>query len=162
MDKTLLRHRTRRHSLYREGAAQIALACREDRKKQLTNQWLKFCIWSISQEDGRLDTLESVTREHVIRYGRYLRTEFLNGNYASTAAPLGYLSALNTVMKAIRGDTWQTVSPPSGLRPGGGVLHSQAETGAGSGRSARPRGIGRLSAGAAVLAGRGPPRSPEP
>jgi hypothetical protein len=111
MDKTLQRHRTRRHSLYREGAAQIALACREDRKKQLTNQWLKFCIWSISQDGGQLDTLESVTREHIIRYGRYLKAEFLNGNYASTAAPLSYLSALNTIMKAIRGDAWQSVSP---------------------------------------------------
>jgi integrase len=113
MDKTLLRHRTRRHSLYREGASQITLAYSEDLKKQrhLLGQWLKFCIWSISQDDVRLDTLESVTREHIIRYGRYLKGEFLNGNYASTAAPLGYLSALNTVMKAIRGDAWQTVSP---------------------------------------------------
>jgi hypothetical protein len=113
MDKTLQRHRTRRHSLYREGASQITLACREDQKKQrhLLGQWLKFCIWSISQDGDRLDTPESVTREHIIRYGRYLKAEFLNGNYASTAAPLGYLSALNTVMKAIRGDAWQTVSP---------------------------------------------------
>ncbi|WAK04291.1 hypothetical protein [Methylobacter sp. YRD-M1] len=113
MDKTLQRHRTRRHPLYKEGVSQIAHAYSEDPKKQrhLLGQWLKFCIWSISQDGDRLDTLESVTREHIIRYGRYLKAEFLNGNYASTAAPLGYLSALNTIMKAIRGDTWQSVSP---------------------------------------------------
>jgi hypothetical protein len=121
MDKALQRHRTRRHSLYREGVSQITQAYSDDQKKQqqLISQWLKFCSWSVTRESGQMNTLASVTREHVIRYGQHLKAEFLNGKYASTSAPSGYVSALNTLMRTIRGKDWQTVSPRQdcGLEP---------------------------------------------
>lgn len=113
MDKTLLRHRTRRHPLYRDGAFHIAHAYSDDMKKQkhLLNQWLKFCIWSISRDADPLETLSSVTREHVIRYGGALKIEFLNGRYASSKTVSGYISAMNAIMNKVRVDAWENVSP---------------------------------------------------
>jgi hypothetical protein len=113
MDKTLLRHRTRRHPLYRDGAFHIARVYSDDLKKQqhLLNQWLKFCIWSIGQDADQLETLSSVIREHVIRYGLALKNEFLNGRFASSKTVSGYISAMNTIMNKVRGDAWENVRP---------------------------------------------------
>lgn len=109
----MLRHKTRLHQLYQNGEAEIFRACNEDYKTQmrLINQWLSFCIWSITKDGNSLETINLVTREHIIRYGQYLKSEFDNGKFANTNTALSYLSGMNTVMKRIRGDNWEKISP---------------------------------------------------
>jgi hypothetical protein len=121
MDKALLRHKTRRHPLYKNGETEIIRACNEESKTQqrLINQWLSFCIWSITKDGNKLDNISSVTREHIIRYGQYLKSEFDNGKFASTNTAASYLSGMNTVMKLLHGKNWEKISPikDCGLEP---------------------------------------------
>lgn len=115
-----MRHKTSLHPLYKIGVAEIARACNEEAKKQkrLINQWLSFCVWSITKDGNQLDTISSVTREHIIRYGQYLKSEFDNGRFASTSSATSYLSGINTVMKLIQPD-WEKISAVKecGLEP---------------------------------------------
>lgn len=66
-----------------------------------------------------LEDINSVTREHIIRYGQYLKSKFDNGNFVSTNTAAGYLSGMNTVMKLVHGDNWEKISPikDCGLEP---------------------------------------------
>lgn len=111
MNKTLLRHKTRLHPLFNYGETEIMRACSEDTKtqKRLINQWLNFCTWSITKDGDQIETIKPVTREHIIRYGQYLKSEFDNGRFASTSSATSYLSGMNTVMKLIQSD-WEKVS----------------------------------------------------
>ncbi|MDP2426699.1 MAG: hypothetical protein Q8M28_01015, partial [Methylobacter sp.] len=121
MDKSLLRHRTRRYPLYKSGEIKIAQACPEDPKKQkrLLNQWLNFCVWSVTKGGGDLGRVTSVTRDHIVRYGQHLRAEFDKGRFSSTTAPTSYLSGMNVIMRIFYGDGWEKVSPiqDCGLEP---------------------------------------------
>jgi hypothetical protein len=106
MDKTILRYKTHRHSLYKNGESEIIRACNDNAKtqKRLISQWLSFCIWSITKDGNHLESIRSVTSEHIIRYGQYLKSEFDNGRFASTSSATSYLSGINTVMKLIHSD----------------------------------------------------------
>ncbi len=106
-----MRHKTSLHQLYKNGEAEIFRACNEDSKtqKRLLNQWLSFCMWSITKDGNQLETISSVTRDHIIRYGQYLKSEFDNGRFASTSSATNYLSGMNTVMKLIQPD-WEKIS----------------------------------------------------
>jgi len=116
-----LRHKTSLHQLYKNGESEIIRACNDNAKtqKRLISQWLSFCIWSITKDGNSLETINSVTREHIIRYGQYLKSEFDNGRFASTSSAMSYLSGINTVMKLIHGDNWEKISPikDCGLEP---------------------------------------------
>jgi hypothetical protein len=120
MNKTLLRHKTRLHPLFKYGETEITRACSEDTntQKRLINQWLNFCTWSITKDGDQIETIRSVTREHIIRYGQHLKSEFDNGRFASTSSATSYLSGINTVMKFIHAD-WEKVSAVKecGLEP---------------------------------------------
>jgi integrase len=120
MNKTLLRHKTRLHPLFKYGETEITRACSEDTntQKRLINQWLNFCTWSITKDGDQIETIISVTREQIIRYGQYLKSEFDNGRFASTSSATSYLSGINTVMKLIHAD-WGKVSAVKecGLEP---------------------------------------------
>jgi integrase len=111
MDKALLRHKTSLHLLYKIGEAEIVRACSEDAKtqKRLINQWLTFCVWSITKDGNQLENIGSITRHYIIRYGQYLKSEFDNGRFASTSSATSYLSGINAVMKLIQPD-WEKVS----------------------------------------------------
>ncbi len=117
----MLRHKTSLHQLYKNGEAEITRACNEDSKtqKRLINQWLSFCIWSITKDGNHLESIRSVTSEHIIRYGQYLKSEFDNGRFASTLSATSYLSGINTLMKLIHGGNWEKISPikDCGLEP---------------------------------------------
>lgn len=121
MAKALLRHKTRRHPLYKSGELKINSACdgNTETQNRLLNQWLDFCIWSITQNSNMLEDINSVTREHIIRYGQYLKSKFDNGKFASTNTAAGYLSGMNTVMKLIHSNNWEKISPikDCGLNP---------------------------------------------
>ncbi|MEC4749871.1 hypothetical protein [Methylomicrobium sp. Wu6] len=121
MDKTILRHKTRCHPLYKNGESEIIRACNDNAKtqKRLISQWLSFCIWSITKDGDLLETINLVTREHIIRYGQYLKSEFDNGKFAGTNTAASYLSGMNTVMKLIHGENWEKISPikDCGLEP---------------------------------------------
>jgi hypothetical protein len=112
-DKVIRRHKTRLHPLYKNGEAQIVSLCIEDLKKQKQhlNQWLSFCTWSITKDGNQLDRIGSVTREHVIRYGKHLKSEFDNGRFASSSSASSYLSGMNAIMKLLRSDGWEKVRP---------------------------------------------------
>lgn len=120
MDKALLRHKTSLHPLYKNGVAEIVRVCNEEAntQKRLINQWLNFCTWSITKDGDQIETIRSVTREQIIRYGQYLKSEFDNGRFASTSSATSYLSGINTVMKLIHAD-WEKVSAVKecGLEP---------------------------------------------
>lgn len=126
----MLRHKTRLHRLYKNGEAEIFRACNEDSKtqKRLINQWLSFCIWSITKDGNQLETIRSVTREHIIRYGHYLKSEFDNGRFASTSSATSYLSGINTVMKLIQPD-WEKISAVKecGLEPSSHIPNKKPE-----------------------------------
>lgn len=106
-----MRHKTSLHPLYKIGEAEIVRACSEDAKtqKRLINQWLIFCVWSITKDGNQLENIGSVTRHYIIRYGQYLKSEFDNGRFASTSSAASYLSGMNAVMKLIQPD-WEKVS----------------------------------------------------
>lgn len=110
MDKTILRHKTRRHAFYKDGESFITekLNNEPNSRNRLINQWLNFCIWSITKDSHRFENIRSVPREAIIRYGQYLKSEFDNGRYASTHTVASYLSGMNTVMKLIHSD-WEKV-----------------------------------------------------
>lgn len=110
MDKTILRHKIRRHAFYKDGESFITDKLNNESKcrNRLINQWLNFCIWLIAKGDHHIENIQSITREDIIRYGQYLKFEFDNGRYASTHTVASYLSGMNTVMKLIHSD-WQKV-----------------------------------------------------
>ena len=109
MDKTIQRHIIRHHQLFKDGEPEIVRLCEDQNtQKRLINQWLRFCIWSITKDGEFLQTINSVTREHIIRYGQYLKSEFDNGRFASTSSATSYLSGMNAVMKLIQSD-WEKV-----------------------------------------------------
>ncbi|MBS3951887.1 MAG: hypothetical protein KGZ88_02945 [Methylomicrobium sp.] len=130
MDKTLLRHKTRLHSLFKNGETEITRGCSEDTKaqKRLINQWLNFCTWSITKDGNQLEDIKLVTREHIIRYGQYLKSEFDNGRFASTSSAVSYISGINNVMKLIH-DDWKKVSPiqDCGLEPFSHIPNNKPE-----------------------------------
>lgn len=115
-----MRHRARRHPLYLNGESKIVESCNDntETQKRLVSQWLSFCIWSITQSESVYEVANAVTREYVIRYGKFLKSEFDRGRFASTSTAVGYLSGINSVMKMIH-DEWELVSPVAdcGLSP---------------------------------------------
>ncbi len=120
MPDACVRYRIRRHCLYKSGESEIVRLCKDQHtQKRLINQWLSFCIWSITKDLGSLETINSVTREHIISYGQYLKSEFDNGKFASTNTVSSYLSGMDTVMKLIHGDNWEKISSlkDCGLEP---------------------------------------------
>jgi hypothetical protein len=121
MDKTILRHKTRRHPLYENGESEIIRACNDNAKtqKRLISQWLSFCIWSITKDSNPPETIGLVTRELIIRYGQYLKSQFDSGKFASTNTATSYLSGMNTVMRLIHRNSWENISPikDCGLEP---------------------------------------------
>ena len=126
----MLRHKTSLHPLYKNGEAEIVRACSEDTKtqKRLISQWLTFCVWLITKDGNHLENISSVTRDHIIHYGQYLKSEFDNGRYASTSSATSYLSGLNTVMKLIHAD-WKKVSAfkECGLKALSHILNKKPE-----------------------------------
>ena len=121
MDKTLRRHKTKRHALYIDGLAQLAKFCGDDSKmlSRFSNQWLIFCIWSITKGGNELNSMSAVTRNHITRYGQSLKDEFLVGRYASTSTPSSNIATMNTLMLLARDGDWEKVRPiqDCGLEP---------------------------------------------
>lgn len=126
----MLRHKARLHSLYKTGEPEIIRSCNEypEIQKRLISQWLNFCIWSITNDDNLLETINSVTRDHIVRYGQYLKSEFDNGRFASTNTASSYLSGMNTVMKLINAD-WEKVRAVQdcGLEPFSHISNKKSE-----------------------------------
>ncbi|MBS3952404.1 MAG: hypothetical protein KGZ88_05595 [Methylomicrobium sp.] len=120
MDKTLTHHKVRRHPLYKSGEEALTRLpdCPLQKRPVLINHWLRFCVWSTTQDGNQLDSIVSVTRDHVIRYGQYLKSEFDLGKRLSTAGAASSLSFVNAVMRLMDND-WQTVGAVTdcGIQP---------------------------------------------
>ena len=83
----------------------------DDTKTQtrLIGQWRAFCAWLIVNHGEPPEAITKVTREQVILYGQYLKSEFDNGRLANTNTVASYLSGMNTLMKRVNPD-WEKVS----------------------------------------------------
>lgn len=112
MDKTVLRNRIRLHPLYKSVDEVFAsdLAQSLSSKKRLINHWKDFCAWSITQDKNQLQSINAVTRCHVIRYGRYLKNEFDAGRFSSTITPISHLSGVCVLLDLLQ-PGWGKVSP---------------------------------------------------
>lgn len=53
--------------------------------------------------------IQQITRDHIVSYGKFLKSEFDRGKRISTASATSYLSGMNALMKLIDSD-WEKVS----------------------------------------------------
>jgi len=104
------RHKLDNHPLFITGrdAVNQALPNSGSHHDTLIRKWKHFCAWSIN--NGCVE-IKSITRDHVISYGRHLKAEFIAGEYASTTTVCGYLYAVNKVMAFSTNELWEPVRP---------------------------------------------------
>lgn len=110
LNKTLLRKKARRSEAIQEAERLFERECLPSSQADRLSSALAGCVAWLMSNEIYIDTLEELTRERVIHYGKHLNEKFCNGEYVSTVYIKANLNSINSAMLLYLPDNWNSVS----------------------------------------------------